>query len=178
MSDKSTTPERLARFTGEPDYSDPSGDDFEALARDRVPVRSMRAEDLAAIVAIDRRITGRARPAYFERKLAEVLEESGVRVSLVAERGGELLGFVMARVDYGEFGRAATTAVIDTIGVDPAARGQQVGRALISQLLANLASLRVEVVRTQLRWDDLALLGFLAGCGFRPAQHLALRRKL
>ena len=50
----------------------------------------------------------------------------------------------MARVDLGEFGRVETTAVIDTIGVDPDYQNKGVGRALVSQLLTNLGTLRVE----------------------------------
>ena len=50
------------RFDGDmPDYSDPSGDDFVALSRDRVPLRSMRNDDLDSIVRIDRQLTGRDR---------------------------------------------------------------------------------------------------------------------
>lgn len=177
-SDDRTTPHRLAQFAGESDYSDPGGDDFEALSRDTVPVRSLQPGDLEPVVTLDRRITGRERRGYYRRKFAEVLEESGVRVSLVAEDDVHLLGFVMARVDYGEFGRAVTTASIDTIGVDPASRGRRVGRALLSQLLVNLASLHVEVVQTRIAWDDRELGRFLAACGFRPSQQIALRRTL
>lgn len=160
------------------DYSDPRGDDFTALSRDRVPVRSMRPEDLPALVAIDRRITGRDRTPYYEGKLAEAMEESGVRVSLVAELDGRPVGFVMARVDFGEFGRAAPEAVLDTIGVDPSYGHREVGTALISQLLANLGTLRVDRVRTEVAWNDFGLLGFLARCGFQPSQRLAFRRRI
>ena len=101
------------------DYSDERSDDFEALARDSIPVRSMTAGDLKALISIDRRITGHDRTGYYERKLAESMDESAVRVSLVAELDGRPAGFIMARVDFGEFGRAEPEAVIDTIGVDP-----------------------------------------------------------
>src|SRR5262250_1642610 len=77
--------------------------DFGPLARDRIPVRSMAARDLAALVEIDSRITGRPRAGYFERKLTDALTESDVRVSLVAELDGVPVGFIMARVDLGEF---------------------------------------------------------------------------
>ncbi|ROR32475.1 GNAT family N-acetyltransferase [Inmirania thermothiophila] len=174
----STTQEMLGRFEGEPDYSDPSGDDFEALARDRIPVRTLRAEDLPALVRIDRRITGCDRSAYYRRKVREALDESGVRVSLVAEQEGEIAGFVMARVDYGEFGRTDTAAVIDTLGVDPAYVRRGVGYALLSQLLANLAALRVETVRTEIAWNERALGAFLERCGFAPGQRLALTKRL
>jgi ribosomal protein S18 acetylase RimI-like enzyme len=82
----------------------------------------------------------------------------------------------MARVDLGEFGRIEQVAVIDTIGVDPDYRDRGVGRALLSQLLVNLATLRVERVRTELDWRDRELLAFLDHCGFRPAQELCFDR--
>ena len=161
------------------DFSDPSGDDFDALSRDTVPVRSMKADDLPAIVEIDKAITGEDRSAYLEHHGREALELSGIRVSLVAEQdSGEPIGFVMARVDFGEFGRTEPEAVIDTIGVDPLYAHHGVGAALMSQLLANLNTLRVERVRTGVRWNDFPLLHFLENCGFRPSQRLALRKRL
>jgi ribosomal protein S18 acetylase RimI-like enzyme len=173
-----TTKQLLDQFSQEPDYSDPSQDQFEALSRDRVPVRSLAASDLDAVVRIDRHRSGAERRAFYRRKFDEALGASGVRVSLVAEQDGLVVGFIMARVDYGDFGRAETTAVIDTIGVDPEMTGREVGRALLSQLLANLASLRVETVRTEIEWNRFGLASFLERCGFEPSQQLALSRPL
>jgi hypothetical protein len=113
-----TLPRHVGEAT-EVNYSGQPAADFGPLARDKIPVRSMAEGDLRALVAIDRRIIGRDRAAYFQRKLAEALTESDVRVSLVAELDTVPVGFIMARVDLGEFGRVETTAVIDTIGVDP-----------------------------------------------------------
>jgi len=154
------------------DYGKPAASDFGPLARDRIPVRAMQECDLHALIAIDRRITGRDRSAYFGRKLEEALFASDVRVSLVAERDGCPVGFIMARVDFGEFGRVEPTAVMDTIGVDLEYRDQGIGRALLSQLLINLATLRVERIRTEIDWRDRDLLGFLDRCGFRPSPRL------
>ena len=162
----------------EVNYSGEPAADFGPLARDRIPVRSMAAGDLRALVAIDLRITGRDRAAYFQRKLNEALAESDVRVSLVAELDSVPVGFIMARVDLGEFGRVETTAVIDTIGVDPDYQKRGVGRALVSQLLANLGTLRVEKVRTEVDWQDRDLLAYLDSCGFRPSQRLCFDQPL
>lgn len=140
------------------------------------PVRSMTERDLAAIVRLDRKITGRDRTAYLTRKANEVLKESGIRTSLVAEEGGQLAGFLMARVDFGEFGRTEPTAVLDTIGVDPAQRRRHVGRALVEQLLLHLATLRAERVLTEVDWDNLPLLGLFGRTGFAHAQRLAFEK--
>lgn len=166
-----TIPDQVGQVA-EVNYGGPATPDFGPLARDRIPVRTMREGDLRAIVAIDRRITGQDRAAYLERKLAEALRESDVRVSLVAERDGGPVGFIMARVDFGEFGRLEPTAILDTIGVDPDYRDGGVGRALLSQLLINLMTLRVESIRTELDWRERDLLAFLDHCGFHPAQQL------
>jgi ribosomal protein S18 acetylase RimI-like enzyme len=159
----------------EVDFSLPAAPDFEPLARDRVPVRSLKADDLGAIARIDRKITGRDRSAYLARKLDEALYDSAVRVSLVAELDGRPVGFVMARVDFGEFGRAEPVAVLDTIGVDPDYARRAVGGALLQQLLANLAGLRIERIETEVAHDNLGLLGFLYAQGFAPSQRLAFR---
>lgn len=161
----------------EVDYSTPESD-FGPLARDRIPIRSMTEGDLRSLTAIDQRITGRNRARYFEGKLAEALKESDVRISLVAELDGVAVGFIMARVDFGEFGRVESTAVLDTIGVDPDYAGRGVGRALLSQLLANLTSLRVDRILTEVEWVDINLLGFLEGCGFVPSSRLCFAKEL
>lgn len=169
---------RAAAAGRELDFSGPGGDEAEALSRDRVPIRSLEAKDLAALIAIDRRITGRDRTAYYRRKAAEALEESGVRVSLVAELDGRVVGFAMARVDFGEFGQTAPEGVLDTIAVDPGYARREVGSALISQLLANLASLRVERLRTELAWNNYGLSRFLERCGFAPSPRLSFSRRI
>ncbi|KAA5603547.1 GNAT family N-acetyltransferase [Blastochloris sulfoviridis] len=162
----------------ETDFSDSSSDDIGALARDRIPVRSMTEADLPAIIAIDRKLTGTARPVYYQGKLTEMLEESGVRISLVAEVDGVFAGFAMARVDFGEYGRTAPSAVLDTIGVAPEFHQRGVGAALISQLLANLRSLNVETLCTRVEWNALPLIAFFERAGFRPAQRLSFQRRL
>ncbi|AVR88239.1 GNAT family N-acetyltransferase [Thauera aromatica] len=173
-----TTKQMIDQFSGEPNYSDPNPDDAVALSRDRIPVRSLTQEDFDAVVRIDRHDSGQDRSAYYRRKFEEALGGSGVRVSVVAEQDGAVVGFLMARVDFGEFGRAAAAAVIDTVGVDPAMKGRHIGKALVSQLLANLTTLRVESVRSEVEWNQFGLLHFLERCGFRPGQQLALSRPL
>ena len=154
------------------------GDYYEPLSCDRVPVRSLSEDDLAAAVRIDRKLTGRDRSAYYAAKLREMLTESGIRVSLVAEADGFVVGFVMARVDFGEFGKVDKTAVLETIGVHPGFAGSGIGHALLSRLFLNLATLQVETVLTQVSPENIDLQRFLYSCGFRPSQRLVLSKSV
>lgn len=162
----------------EPDFSSPDGDDADALSRDRVPVRSLQENDLRKIISIDKAGTGADRRDYFLRKLHESLHQSGVRVSLVAELEGYPVGFIMARVDFGEFGHARAEAEMDSIGVDPGYQSQGVGRALMAQLMSTLAVLQVETLRTEVNWNDVDLIAYLSSNGFVPAQRLSLVKTL
>lgn len=157
-----------------PDYSDPSRSELDDLSRDKVLVRSLSPDDINDVVRIDSKITGHDRRDFFQRKFQEVLYESGIRVSLIAEIDDMVIGFMMARVDFGEFGRTASEAVIDTLGVAKDFRSQHVGHALLAQLLANLATLQVESVRSEVEWNNFSLLGFLESCSFNPSQRLVL----
>jgi ribosomal protein S18 acetylase RimI-like enzyme len=155
-------------------HSGAAGNDYEMLSRDRALIRSLKEEDLAAVVRIDAKLTGIDRSAYYRAKFREMLIESGIRVSLVSEDDGVVNGFVMARVDFGEFGKVDKAAVIDTIGVHPAYGRSGIGHALLSQLLLNLSTLQVEFVRVQVSLEDFSLQRFLHARGFGPSQRLVL----
>lgn len=150
----------------------------EEHAHQNLVVRSMEERDVPTMARIDRQIIGRDRTAYYQAKATEILTRSGVRVSLVAEVDHTPAGFVMARVDLGEFGRTEPMAVIDTVGVHPAFKGGHVGRALLEQLFLNLRTLQVEGVMTEVQWDHFDLLQFLARTGFRPSQRLSFDKDL
>lgn len=172
-------PPHLTGFSStETDYSTSRGNDFEALARDKVDLRTLTAEDLYEIVRIDKRITGRRREAYIYELVDEAMTDSAVRVSLVARVDGIAVGFVMARTDFGDYGRAEPVAVLDTIGVDPDYSRRGIGRALLSQLFVNLDGLRVERVETVAARNDFRLLGFFYDAGFRPSQRLGFVKRV
>jgi predicted N-acetyltransferase YhbS len=163
---------------GEVNFGTSEANDEERLALGRPDVQPMRPDDLREIVRIDRANSGRDRGGYIAARLGEAMNDSAIRVSLTARRDGAIVGFVMARADLGDFGRAEPVAVLDTIGVDHRHSRQQVGRVLLEELSANLAALRIERVETQVAATQLALLGFFQRHGFRPSQRLAFTRRL
>lgn len=163
---------------GEVDFGAPQANDDERMALDRPDVRPMAPDDLREIVRIDRGITGRDRGSYIAARVAEAMDDSAIRVSLTARRDGAIVGFVMARADLGDYGRAEPVAVVDTLGVDVGHSRRQVGRALLEQLFTNLAALQIERVETQVASTQLPLLSFFQQNGFQPSQRLAFTRRL
>ena len=141
---------------------------------ERLVVRRLRPQDLEAVIALDAKATGRRREEFYRMKLQQNLAETGIKVSLAADLDGGLRGFLLARVYYGEFGTLEPVAVLDTLGVDPGSRGLGVGRALMEQLLVNLAGLGVGTLRTEVAWEEADLVGFFHRHGFKPAPRLCL----
>jgi ribosomal protein S18 acetylase RimI-like enzyme len=172
-----TLPE-AAESGHETDFGRSESNDHERMARDHVAIRPMATADLQEILRIDRAVTGRERSAYVEALMAESMEASRTRVSLVGVLDGAIVGFVMARADVGDFGRTEPVAVLDTIGVDPAYAGRGIGRELLARLLANVSQLQVERLETLVRVADLELLGFFQRLGFTPSQRLPFVRQL
>ncbi len=74
--------------------------------------------------------------------------------------------------------RPIRPVVIDTLGVDPGHARTGIGHALMSQLMANLSTLHVETVRTEIALDNFGLLDFLAKHGFTPSQRLVLSKRV
>ncbi len=60
----------------------------------------------------------------------------------------------------------------------PLRAGQGFGRALVSQLVANLAALRVERLETVVAPEAVELLRFFLRAGFGPSERLAFARRL
>ena len=142
------------------------------LALERISVRSLTLADLPSVIGLDRGITGQERSIYLKRKVSEALRSNGVRLSMLAEIDDTPAGFIMARVDYGEFGETEREAVLDTIGVEAEFQRQNVATSLLTQMLNQLSSLRVERVRTVVEWNNTMLIAFLDRSGFKPTQNL------
>jgi predicted N-acetyltransferase YhbS len=137
-------------------------------------IRLMRESDLEAIVRLDRKISGRAREAFYQEKIGACLREPDINTSLVAEADGATVGFLMGRLFFGEFGIPATRAVLDWLAVDPAFGRQGVGRALFEQYRKNMTALGVDAIDTLVTWERFDLLAFFGAMGFGPSRTVDL----
>jgi ribosomal protein S18 acetylase RimI-like enzyme len=149
-------------------------EETEILETDRTVVRLMNEHDLEAVVKIDAAASGRRRPRYFQLMLERAVKQAALQVSLAAEVDGHVVGFAIVSLYYGEYGVSEPTASLDAISVDPANRGQHVGKALLRQLRLNLSALRVTTLRTEVSWDNFDLLAFFKKEGFSPSRRLCL----
>ncbi len=148
--------------------------DDDNLEFPEVSVRNLHPRDLQTVVAIDAQVTGRRREEFHQLKLKQALADSGVFVSLGAELDQQLVGFLLARVYYGEFGMLEKVAVLDAIAVKPLAQRRRVGAALIGQLRKNLLALGIRTLRTEVAWDNFPMIRFLHRERFAPAARLCL----
>lgn len=139
-----------------------------------VVVRNLRPSDLEAVIALDAKNVGRRRDEFFRLKLKQALSDTGITVSLAAELDGMFVGFLLARVFYGEFGVTDRVAVMDVIDVHPDFRHHHVATSLLAQLRTNLLGLGIGTLRTEVGWDTNDLMAFFRHEGFVMAQRLCL----
>ena len=125
----------------------------------------MEHEDITAVLAIDRRITGVRRAVTYTDlitgDLGKVLD-----LSVVAEVAGEVVGFILARHAYvGE--PVVEVGLIQILGVDPDYWGQGIASKLMNALLERCQSKGLKTVRVMLNEADSQLHGFFSHSGFR-----------
>ena len=150
------------------------------MKKSKIKVRLMQANDLDAVVGIDRRILKGSRLEYFKMKFEMLFESKDyLPTSLVAEQeDGTVVGFVMGTLYMGEFGIFQQQATLDTIGVDPAQRKQGIGERLLDEFMAHLKSLGVKKVSTLVNSNDLGLTHFFGSNRFGPSSTIHLERTL
>lgn len=144
---------------------------------DDVRIRPLTELDIEAITRIDERITGRYRPEVWEQRVGYYLRRDA-ESSQVAEVAGTVLGFMLGEVRGGEFGLEEPTGWIEFFGVDPDARGRDLGTRLMEALLAHFRSRGAQLARTMVATADADIAGFLAALQFQPAPLIALERRL
>jgi len=144
---------------------------------DDVRVRPLNELDIEAVTRIDERITGRYRPDVWEQRVAYYIRRDP-ESSQVAELGGKVVGFMLGEVRGGEFGLEEPTGWLEFFGVDPDARGRDIGRRLVDALLAHFRSEGAHIARTMVATRDEDIAGFLTAMGFAPAPVSALEKRL
>jgi GNAT superfamily N-acetyltransferase len=125
-------------------------------------VRPARAEDVALLLALFRELAEYEHLEHELRATKEQLREAlfGERPAaeaLIAERDGEALGYALFFPTFSSF-LASTGVWLEDLFVRPAARGEGVGKALLSAVAALVRERGGERLEwAALDWNELAL---------------------
>jgi GNAT superfamily N-acetyltransferase len=141
-----------------------------------IRVRALRTDDIDRLVAIDRAHVGRSRRRVLAKRLEMHAADPAESLQFGVDVKGRLAGFVLARVQRGEFGRTDSSAVIDVLGVDPASRGQGCGRALMDAITTEARARNLPRLHSQADWTMDELLRFFADAGFELSSRLVIER--
>jgi ribosomal protein S18 acetylase RimI-like enzyme len=143
-------------------------------------IRLMKDEDFDAVVEIDERVLGAARPEYYKMKFEKLFKSQDyLPASLVAEKkDGTIVGFVMGELYMGEYGIFQEEASLDTIGVDPDCQQQGIGVQLINEYIEHLRKVGVRKINTLVDWNNSKLIHFFSANQFSPSTTINLERIL
>jgi ribosomal protein S18 acetylase RimI-like enzyme len=142
-----------------------------------VRVRSARGADLPAVIALDAEITGVAKAAYWRERFDWYVGRQPDRFFLVAERGDDMLGFIVGEVRAWEFG-SPPSGWIFAIHVRPSGRLHGLGTLLFDEICMRFRSAGVSHVRTMLAKDAHLLLSFFRSLGMMGGPFIELEKRL
>lgn len=142
-----------------------------------VTIRTVKGTDLKALIDIDAKLLGQARPEFWHTKL-ELLEHRPPIASLVAESDGKVVGYITGDASGWEFGIPNTVAWFETIGVDPAYQNRGIANKLLQEMVANLKKVGITTIYTDVNWRDWDLVKFLDKAGFSRGDMINLELKV
>jgi GNAT superfamily N-acetyltransferase len=144
-------------------------------------VRPVRAADIPLVIALDKRVTGLAKPEYWQAAFQRHgADRAGRQSFLVAEAAAgrtPLLGFIIGEVRAWEFGSAPCGWVV-ALSVEPRARLRGVGKALLEALAQEFKSAGVGTMRTMVARDNRLHLSFFRSAGMMAGPYLQLEKEL
>lgn len=143
-----------------------------------ISIRNLEKRDLSAIISLEERQTGIARPAYWEKRI-EISEAIRPHwASLVAEIDNRVVGFVLGRSGEFEFGLPGTIAWIEIIGVDPAYRGQGIAQELVRQFAESAEDHGIKTIFTLVSNSQDEMQHFFSRLGFVHGKMLHYQKEL
>lgn len=149
-----------------------------ASGADAIEIRPVRSRDLDDVIAIDARVTGLEKRAYWQsihRRYGR--DEGHARQFLVAAAGSRVLGFIIGEIRDWEFGSPPCGWVF-AIDVAPGARLGGVGARLLHAICEGFRKEGVRTVRTMLAPDDQLVLSFFRSQGMMAGRFIPLEMAL
>lgn len=149
----------------------------------KIAIRRVTGVDMAGIVELDDRVTGTAKPAYwqdiFERYATRRLEE---RFFLVAEdedetAGYPLLGYVVGEVRGWEFG-SEPCGWIFAFSVEPDTRQLGIGEQLFQAMSDAFRTAGIKTMRTMVARQNQLHMAFFRSEGMVAGPYIQLEMEI
>lgn len=151
--------------------------------KDALAVRAVRPADIPHVIALDKRVTGLAKPEYWQQAFERYgTQRTHERLFLIAESAKPasrtpFLGFIIGEVRAWEFGSAPCGWVL-ALSVEPRARLHGVGQALFQAISAEFKAAGVGKMRTMVARDNRLHLVFFRSEGMMAGPYLQLEKEL
>jgi ribosomal protein S18 acetylase RimI-like enzyme len=141
-------------------------------------VRNLEKRDVPAIVDMEERQTGVARPAYWEKRIEMSEAIRPHWASLVAEIDNRVVGFILGRAGELEFGLPGTVAWIEMIGVDPAYRRRGVAQELVEKFAESAEDHGIRTIFTLITSNQSEMQQFFSRLGFVHGKMLHYQKEI
>lgn len=144
----------------------------------QVIIREAINEDFDAVIELDLVGAPEEKPNYwrgvFDRFVTAAREG---RIFLVAERAGEVIGFIVGEVRAWEFG-ATPCGWVFALSVSPGDREMGVGQLMLAEMCRRLKQAGVGIVRTMVDRENKLTLSFFRSQGLRTGRYVELEKNL
>lgn len=145
---------------------------------DQVTIRNALPADFNVVLELDLGDAAEDKPAYwrgiFDRYVTTGRDD---RIFLVAEIGGEVIGFIVGEVRAWEFGSPPCGWVF-ALSVAPKARERGVGETMLKELCLRLKKAGITTVRTMVDREDKLTLSFFRSQGLRSGRYIELEKPI
>ncbi|MDE3108580.1 MAG: GNAT family N-acetyltransferase [Acidobacteriota bacterium] len=146
----------------------------QSRAANALSIRAAKPADFASIVALDQQVTGLAKRQYWKEAFARyVSRREEPAFFLVAERGGEIEGFIIGDVRAWEFGEPPCGWVF-AVQVRPQKRLGGLGTQLFDAICDAFRRAGVKKVRTLLARENHLVLSFFRSQGLMAGPFIEL----
>ncbi len=144
----------------------------------QILIRNAVPSDIDSVIALDEVGDSEGKTAYWKGIFARYAEEGkSDRHFLVAEAGGELVGFIVGEVRAWEFGSPPCGWVF-ALGVSPKAREKGIGQQMFEEICQRLKRAGVTTVRTMVDRENKLTLSFFRSQGLRTGKYIEMEKQI
>ena len=142
---------------------------------DTVMIRELSLEDAPAVGEIRAAISQEDEDVDFQKLVEQHAAGRNGTTSLVAEKDGKVVGYMISTTLYAGFG-IKKSAWIMAIGVHPDHMGQGLGLKLANRICEIYKEKGVKSIYSSVLWDSTDVLSFFKKLGFKRSEFINLKK--